>query len=79
MKLANQELKHYGVENIGLAGHSMEAAISILTTSETPEVSAVCALAGRFSELDVSGLLGETKIEELRQTGQIHFTSRVET
>ena len=76
MQLAIQQLKHYGVENIGLAGHSMGAAISLLTASRTPEVGAVCTLAGRFSELDVSGLLGETKVEELRQTGQIHFSSR---
>lgn len=76
MKLAIQQLKNYGVETIGLAGHSMGAAISLLTASRSSEVSAVSTLAGRFSELDVSGLLGETKIEELRQTGQIHFTSR---
>lgn len=76
MKLAMKLLIQYGIENIGLAGHSMGAAISLLTASEETNVSGICTLAGRYSALDVSGLLDETKETELRQTGQMKFNSR---
>jgi putative redox protein len=76
MILAIEQLKHYGVERIGLTGHSMGAAISLLTSSQTADVRAVCTLAGRFSGLDVSHLFGKAKADELKQSGQIRFTSR---
>ncbi len=76
MVLAVELLKHYGIEKIGLAGHSMGAAISLLTAAQLPDVSAICTLAGRYSGLDISGLLGGSYKEQLQQTGQMKFTSR---
>lgn len=76
MKLAMSFLKDYGIENIGLAGHSMGAAVSLLTAASTSEAKAVCTLAGRYSELNVPGLLDDKKKNQLKQTGQIDFQSR---
>jgi putative redox protein len=76
MKLAIAVLRENGAERIGLAGHSMGAAIALLTAASSTEVRAICTLAGRYSGLDVSGLLDTSGKNQLQQTGQFHFTSR---
>lgn len=76
MKVAMAVLKENGVERIGLAGHSMGAALALLTAASSTEVRAICTLAGRYSGLDVSGLLDPVRENQLRQTGQMQFTSR---
>ncbi len=61
---------------IALAGHSMGAAVALLTAVRTGSVKALCTLAGRYSQLNVMGLLDRLQQEQLADTGRITFTSR---
>lgn len=76
MNSAIQLMKSKGIQWIGLAGHSMGAAISLLTASENRAVQAVCTLAGRYSGLNAMQLLSNINKKELHDTGRISFVSR---
>jgi putative redox protein len=76
MKTAMKFLAENGVSWIGLAGHSMGAAIAVLTCAEMQEVKAVCAMSGRLSGLNLRVFFTKSQIEELEQTGKISFVSR---
>lgn len=65
-----------GARWIGLAGHSMGAAIALLTAASTPEVQALCMLAGRVSDIETTHFLSDRQRTELLQSGQVSFTSR---
>jgi len=79
MNSAIQLMQSKGVQWIGLAGHSMGSAISLLTASENPDVKAVCTLAGRYSGLNAMQLLSSLSTKELEDTGRISFVSRGRT
>ncbi len=76
METAVEFLQEKGAEWIGLAGHSMGAAIAVLTARRLTQVKAVCALAGRLSGIDSTTLFSKAQLEELEQTGKMTFTSR---
>ena len=51
MKTAVSFLREKGVSQIGLAGHSVGAAIAVLTAAETDGIRAVCGMAGHLTGL----------------------------
>jgi uncharacterized protein len=65
-----------GIDKIGLAGHSMGAAIAILTAASSSNISAVCTLAGRYSSTNFDRLLGDSVQAELEENGRVCFNSR---
>ncbi len=65
-----------GASWIGLAGHSMGAAIALLTAVSTREVHALCMLAGRVSVIKTTHFLSDRQRAELQRHGQVSFTSR---
>lgn len=69
-------LRKKGVERFGLAGHSMGAAIAILTGEGREEVTGVCAIAGRSRSPSAFKFLSEKQREELERTGKVTFESR---
>lgn len=69
-------LRERGVSEIGLVGHSIGAAISILAASLYGEIRAICTLAGRFSNLNFNYLMDPSQKGELEQSGKIRFISR---
>jgi pimeloyl-ACP methyl ester carboxylesterase len=76
MKSAMGRLRQEGATWIGLAGHSLGAAVALLTAASDGRVDAVCALAGRISGLTPRHFLSAKQIEELDRTGTVRFTSR---
>ncbi len=76
MKSAIAFISENGASQIGVAGHSMGAAIAVLTASEMADVKGVCTLAGRLSGGYPTHFLNELQKKELRQTGVASFTSR---
>ena len=76
MKTAADFLMGKGATWIGLAGHSMGAAIAILSAAESSIFKSVCALAGRFSGTDATRFFDSGHLTELKQKGKIGFTSR---
>jgi uncharacterized protein len=76
MRRAAEMLRDEGCVRLGLAGHSMGAAIAVLAGAELPGVRGVCALAGRLAGLDPTLIFNGVQLEELRQTGRVHFQSR---
>jgi len=76
MKSAMNFLAEKGMSWIGLAGHSMGAAVAVLTCAEMQEAKAVCAMSGRLSGLNLRVFFTQSQIEELEQTGKISFVSR---
>ena len=76
MKLAGRFLAAKGISRIGLAGHSMGAAISILAADQMDNVVGVCALSGRLGGLDPEGSFTAEQLSELRQSGRLEFLSR---
>ncbi|MGD8369688.1 MAG: alpha/beta fold hydrolase [Desulfobacterales bacterium] len=76
MQSAIDRLQQEGATWIGLAGHSLGAAVSLLTAAKDERVGAVCALAGRISGLTPRHFLSAEQIEELDRTGTVRFTSR---
>ena len=78
VKTAIEQLRDRGAEWIGLAGHSLGAVVSVLTAADRKDagVKAVCAFAGRISELTPRHFLSAAQIEELDRTGAVHFKSR---
>jgi len=69
-------MRKRGAEWIGLAGHSMGAAVAILAAVRHPGVKAVCTLAGRLSGLEPASFLTPSQREELARSGEVSFTSR---
>ncbi len=76
MKAAIAFISEQGANWIGLAGHSLGAAIAILTAAQLPAVGAVCSLAGRLSSARVIHFLNKNQTKELQQNGRVSFTSR---
>lgn len=76
MQTAITLLSEKGADWIGLAGHSLGAAIALLTSARQPEVQAVCTLAGRLSGLNAMHFLSQAQRRELNNTGRIIFGSR---
>ncbi|QTA89789.1 alpha/beta hydrolase [Desulfonema magnum] len=76
MKRAIAFISENGASCIGVAGHSMGAAIAVLTASEMKNIRGVCALAGRLSGGHPAHFLNKLQKNELRQTGVASFISR---
>ena len=75
METAVSLLKDKGVSWFGLSGHSMGAAIALMTSARV-NASAVVTLAGRYSSLDPLQMLDDLQKDELSRTGRISFVSR---
>ena len=69
-------VREKGARWIGLAGHSMGAALAILTGAEAESVGAVCTLAGRYKQVDAHRWLNQYQQKELEKTGRVSFNSR---
>ena len=69
-------MREQGADWIGLAGHSMGAAVAVLAAARYPDVRAVCTLAGRLSGLEPASFLAPSQREELARSGEVSFTSR---
>lgn len=76
MKTAAKFVSNEGARWVGLLGHSMGAAIAILTAAQMPSVKAVCALAGRLSSTNALHFLTDEKVAQLQQAGCVSFSSR---
>lgn len=76
MEAAVAWIQNQGVGWLGLAGHSLGAAIALLTARRLPRVAAVCRVAGRVSTTRPVHLLTSAQQEQLVQAGQVAFTSR---
>lgn len=76
MQTAAALLERKGVVWIGLAGHSMGAAIALLTAAQLDVVKAVCVLAGRLSGLNAAHFLSPDQRQQLQSAGSISFSSR---
>jgi pimeloyl-ACP methyl ester carboxylesterase len=76
MQTAVALLAGKGAVWIGLAGHSMGAAIALLTAARLDIVKAVCVLAGRFSELNAAHFLSPDQRQQLQGVGSVSFSSR---
>ena len=76
MKTAMGFMAEQGANWFGLAGHSMGAAIALLTAAEEPNVRAVCGFAGQYTRIDPVDFLSRIEQDELRITGRVAFESR---
>lgn len=76
MEAAIDFLLERGCTRIGLAGHSMGAAIAILTAARSPAVKSVCAIAGRLSGTRAAHFLNARQLRRLEQKGRTSFVSR---
>jgi len=76
MKAAAAFISNHGATWIGLAGHSMGAAIAVLAAGRMTVVKAVCALSGRLSGLNATHFLSPDQRRQLRSTGRVVFSSR---
>jgi pimeloyl-ACP methyl ester carboxylesterase len=76
MELAVAWLQQQGVSWIGLAGHSLGAAIALVTASRLPRIAAVCRVAGRVSDARSMHFLTPPQQERLEEDGQVDFSSR---
>jgi putative redox protein len=76
MELARDFLAARGILRFGLAGHSMGAAIAVLSADRIAGVAGICAVAGRLGGLDPEASFSAEALAELRRTGRIHFQSR---
>ncbi|MFO7715570.1 alpha/beta hydrolase [Desulfosarcina sp.] len=65
-----------GAPWIGLAGHSLGAAIALLAARRIKAVSAVCRIAGRVSATRPLHFLTPEQQQTLEQTGLVNFASR---
>jgi len=65
-----------GAAWIGLAGHSMGAAVAVLSAARYPETRAVCAMAGRLAGLEPTVFLTPSQRDELHRRGAVDFISR---
>lgn len=76
MEAAIALIQEKGAPWIGLAGHSLGAAIALLTARRVKTVSGVCRVAGRVSQTRPMQFLTPSQQETLEQTGQVGFSSR---
>ena len=76
MEAAIDLMKDRGADWIGLAGHSLGAAIALLTARKVDSIDAVCRLAGRTSASRPVSFLTPAQQERLVADGQVEFTSR---
>lgn len=65
-----------GLAWIGLAGHSLGAAIALLTAQRQEAVAAVCRIAGRVSPTRPQHFLTPPQQKTLAEDGLVAFTSR---
>ncbi len=76
MEAAVAWMQNQGVGWIGLAGHSLGAAIALLTARRLPRVAAICRVAGRVSTTRPMHFLTSDEQAHLAQSGQVAFASR---
>ena len=76
MEAAIALIQEKGAPWIGLAGHSLGAAIALLTARRNKTVSAVCRVAGRVSATRPMHFLTSSQQQALEQSGQVEFYSR---
>ena len=76
MEAAIALIQEKGAPWIGLAGHSLGAAIALLTARRIKTVSAVCRVAGRVSATRPMHFLTSAQQQALEQSGQVEFYSR---
>ena len=76
MEAAITLMQEKGAPWIGLAGHSLGAAIALLVARRLKTVSAVCRVAGRVSGTRPLHFLTPSQQHTLEQTGHVGFTSR---
>ncbi|BBO76370.1 alpha/beta hydrolase [Desulfosarcina widdelii] len=76
MEAAIDLVQQHGVQWIGLAGHSLGAAIALLTAHRQAAVSAVCRVAGRTSPTRAMHFLTPDQQTTLSEAGRVEFTSR---
>jgi len=76
MEAAVSLMKEQGADWIGLVGHSLGAAIALLTARKDQSIAAVCRVAGRVSPSRPVYFLTSTQQQILADTGRVEFTSR---
>ena len=76
MEAAIALMRKEGGQWIGVAGHSLGAAIALLVAQQVPSVAAVCRIAGRVSATRPMHFLTPAQQEALSQDGQVAFSSR---
>ena len=76
MEAAITLMQERGATWIGLAGHSLGAAIALLAARRMKTVSAICRVAGRTSGTRPMHFLTSSQQQSLARTGQVGFTSR---
>jgi putative redox protein len=76
MESAVSLMQQRGAGWIGLAGHSLGAAIALLVARRMNVVSALCRVAGRVSGTLPMHFLQPSQQQILAQTGRVAFTSR---
>ena len=76
MEAAIALVQQRGAQWIGLAGHSLGAAIALLTAHRQTAVSAVCRVAGRISPTRALHFLTPDQQAMLSESGRVEFTSR---
>lgn len=69
-------LRRRGARWIGLAGHSMGAAVAMLSAARVPDIRAVCAIAGRLNGLTPMHFLNADQKADLELRGEVTFNSR---
>jgi len=76
MEVAANFLKAYGVRWLGVAGHSMGAAVSVLAGARLSGIQAICAIAGRLTGMDSSRIFSQDQKRQFQETGRLEFVSR---
>lgn len=79
MEAAIALMENKGAKWIGLIGHSLGAAIALLTALQTKKVSAICRIAGRVSAKRNMHFLTSSQQQVLEKTGKVDFISRGRT
>ncbi|QTA81131.1 Serine aminopeptidase, S33-type [Desulfonema limicola] len=76
MKQAVSFLRDLGIKRFCLGGHSMGAAIAVLTALQTENITGVCTLAGRLGSSDLSSVFTKEQLSQIQETGIMSFKSR---
>lgn len=76
MEMAVDLVKDQGADWIGLAGHSLGAAIALLTAQRRDSIAAVCRVAGRVSQARPLHFLSPPQQQLLAGSGRVEFSSR---
>jgi putative redox protein len=76
MEAAIKLMLSKGFTWIGLAGHSLGAAIALLAARRLDNIAAVCRIAGKINTTGPMQFLTSAQQETLAQTGRAEFTSR---